>query len=412
MPYEQEYLTILLKASLTETDLKEDTKAVVGHIDWEKFVQLSWAHKLVSYVHDPITEEPNVPDSVKKYFAEKTVTVVKQNFRLLFWAKKILDGLAECGVDAVLLKGATAAVYFPNILYRKSGDIDILIFDEGQLDAVQSRMKAYSFYKNDKQSALHHVVFSNAEGIEVEIHTMLAEPFDNMKVNNKLDDLRADIRESIVLKDIMGIELPVLREDYQAFELLLHMLQHYLRSGFGVRLLCDWVVFWNSDISDVAINRYCSLCDEFGVRRFSDMITEICRKKLGLDNNKASEIILQEKYNSDNSKLYEGFSEEDIEKYWDEFWNAEEFGKSSSARMVNLQSVRKRDYIREFHHQMHLNFPKAGKCPLLWPILWIITLVRFLVNNKKIRKVSLRSVLKSAGDRGRLNEKLHIFDNI
>lgn len=401
MTYEQEYLTDLLRASLVAS---EPSEAFSEKIDWDKFIKLSWAHKLVSYVYDTIVKVPGIPDNVSKFFTQKTVTMVKQNFRLLFWAKKILDGLEEVGVDAVLLKGATAAVYYPNMLYRKSGDIDILIFDEGKIADVHRQMESLNYKKNETQSALHHVVFSNDEGIEVEIHTMLAEPFDNMKVNDKLDGLKNGIRESIVRKDIMGIEIPVLREDYQAFELLLHMLQHYLRSGFGIRLLCDWVVFWNSDIAEKFANGYCSLCDEFGVRQFSDMITRICIAKLGLDKDKAARII--------STGLKDNLTDEDIEKFWDEFWTAEEFGKSSANRMVNLQGSKKSAYIKEFHHQMHLNFPKAGKCPLLWPVLWVITLVRFLINNRRIRKVSLRDVLKSAGDRGRLNEKLHIFEDI
>ena len=401
MTYEQEYLTDLLRASLVAS---EPSEAFSEKIDWDKFIKLSWAHKLVSYVYDTIVKVPGIPDNVSKFFTQKTVTMVKQNFRLLFWAKKILDSLEEVGVDAVLLKGATAAVYYPNMLYRKSGDIDILIFDEGKLADVHRQMESLNYKKNETQSALHHVVFSNDEGIEVEIHTMLAEPFDNMKVNDKLDGLKNGIRESIVRKDIMGIEIPVLREDYQAFDLLLHMLQHYLRSGFGIRLLCDWVVFWNSDISEKFVRGYCDLCDEFGVRQFSDMITRICIAKLGLDKDKAERII--------STGLKDNLTDEDIDKFWDEFWTAEEFGKSSANRMVNLQGSKKSAYIKEFHHQMHLNFPKAGKCPLLWPVLWVITLVRFLINNRRIRKVSLRDVLKSAGDRGRLNEKLHIFEDI
>ncbi|MCQ2493962.1 MAG: nucleotidyltransferase family protein [Lachnospiraceae bacterium] len=396
MTYEQEYLTALLRASLTASEPDETCRAVIEKINWDDFIKLSWAHKLVSYVYDTIVNIPDIPDGVSKYFEQKTVTVVKQNFRLLFWAKNILDRLAEVGADAVLLKGATAAVYYPNLLYRKSGDIDILIFDEDKLADVQKQMEALNYKKNETQSALHHVVFSNDEGIEVEIHTMLAEPFDNMKVNDMLDGLKNDIRESIVRKEILGIEIPVLREDYQAFELLLHMLQHYLRSGFGIRLLCDWVVFWNSDISEEISSGYSTLCDEFGVKQFSDMITQVCAVKLGLNRNEAAN----------------KFSDEDIEKFWNEFWVAEEFGKSSATRMVNLQGSKKSAYVKEFHHQMHLNFPKAGKCPLLWPVLWVITLVRFLVNNRRIRKVSLKDVLKSAGDRGKLNEKLHIFEDI
>jgi hypothetical protein len=59
---------------------------------------------------------------------------------------------------------------------------------------------------------------------------------------------------------------------------------------------------------------------------------------------------------------------------------------------------------------MHINFPKAGKCFLLWPVLWVITLVRFLRNNKKVRDVSSRELFDNAKKRGRLVKKLHIFE--
>jgi hypothetical protein len=68
------------------------------------------------------------------------------------------------------------------------------------------------------------------------------------------------------------------------------------------------------------------------------------------------------------------------------------------------------DYIREFHHPMHLNFPKAGKCFLFWPVLWVITLVRFLRNNRRVRAVSGRELLKSAGQRGKLVKEMRLFE--
>jgi len=53
-------------------------------------------------------------------------------------------------------------------------------------------------------------------------------------------------------------------------------------------------------------------------------------------------------------------------------------------------------YIREFHHQMNLNYPKCGKIFLFWPVLWIATLIRFIYNNRKIRKTTSVDILKKA----------------
>ena len=67
-------------------------------------------------------------------------------------------------------------------------------------------------------------------------------------------------------------------------------------------------------------------------------------------------------------------------------------------------------YVRAFHHQMHLNYPKAGRCVLCWPVLWVLTLLRFLRNNYKLRGTTVRQVLKSAGKRGKIVEKMHLFE--
>ena len=88
---------------------------------------------------------------------------------------------------------------------------------------------------------------------------------------------------------------------------------------------------------------------------------------------------------------------------------AEEFGKSKG-RMVALSGNGLFDYVREFHHQMHLNFPKAGKVFLFWPVLWTITLVRFLRNNRKVRSVSSKELLQNAGKRAKRVKGLHLFE--
>ena len=77
--------------------------------------------------------------------------------------------------------------------------------------------------------------------------------------------------------------------------------------------------------------------------------------------------------------------------------------------MVVLRDRGLRGYIREFHHQMRLNFPRAGKCFLLFPALWLATLVRFLRNNWKVREVSLKQVLKTADRRSHQMELLGLF---
>ena len=160
-----------------------------------------------------------------------------------------------------------------------------------------------------------------------------------------------------------------------------------------MKLLCDWVVFWEHGIDDR--DEYLRYVEESGVKGFSDMITLICCKYLGLDEKKVAWMELQDDY--------------DVEGFLLEIIEAEEFGKSSVDRTVATRGISARDFLREFHHQMRLNFPKAGKVFFLWPILWGITLARFMSNNKKIRNTSFGAVICKAMKRSRMVEQLELF---
>lgn len=88
---------------------------------------------------------------------------------------------------------------------------------------------------------------------------------------------------------------------------------------------------------------------------------------------------------------------------------AEEFGKSNRERMLVLQGTGISDYMREFQHQMHLNYPNAGKLWIFWPVLWIATLIRFLYNNRKIRKTSSIKIFRQAEKRSWMLKQLKLF---
>ena len=92
-----------------------------------------------------------------------------------------------------------------------------------------------------------------------------------------------------------------------------------------------------------------------------------------------------------------------------EIFEAEEFGRSSSDRMVTLRGTKLTDYIREFHHQMKLTYPKACKIIVLYPVLWVMTLCGFIHRNRTLRKVSGRQILKNAKKRGQLTEQMRLF---
>ena len=401
----------LLKISLNSKEkcqesINAELDAFIGKIsenEWIELVDIAKKNSISGLIYSTIESVSIVPDAAKKEIEKSSRIICYSNYRLLTIDNWLVKVLKKAGIKFCILKGIAAANDFPVPEYRKSGDVDILLANPNDIDKAVKEIEKLGFKIEKKQLALHHVAMSDPSGLEIEVHTMLAEPFDNQKINNYLDNLLHDCGRNIIWKKIMGAELPVLTDGYHAYELLIHMLHHFLRSGFGVKLLCDWVVLWNRGLDDNSRNTYIRLVKESGVKGFSDMITRTCIKYLGL---KREQVLWMGLFENDKDREE---LEKETELFMNELLDAEEFGQAKG-RMVALRGNGLFDYVREFHHQMRLNFPKAGKCFLLWPVLWTITLIRFLRNNRKVRGgVSSKELISSAGKRGKLVKSMKLF---
>lgn len=368
----------------------------------EKAAALAEKHSVLPLLYEAETDGtffgdvPYLYDSIKR----KSIQTVQQSYHLLFLSRYVIQLLAESGITAILLKGCSAAAYYPVPELRKSGDIDILLKDEAAVQAACACLQTHGFLCEEVQHANHHVVCVGPNSISVELHITLTEAFDDSRINQWLTECRAIFFEHRCSVEIMGVVLPVLQKPYLAFHLLLHMLQHFLRAGFGLKLLCDWVVFWEQGCTKAEQEEFLELIQKCGISGFCSMITRVCIQYLALSEEKVS--FMQDCYGWEAK-------EADLRELLDEICEAEEFGKASQERMVALRGEKPADFLREFHHQTLLTYPKAERYFLLLPFFWIRMLVGFLYRNYHLRKVSTISIFQKAAKRGALVRKMHIF---
>ncbi len=373
--------------------------------DWERLAGIADKHSVLSLIYELLPHIPQVPEQIVSAAAERARQTVLQNYRLLHLSSHILQILEEDNIKAVLLKGWQTANLYPVPEARKSGDIDILVPDPKAFGKAVGLLESRGFMRRGLQSANHHIELVSDMGIDIEVHSSLTEPFDSKYVNDCLEEIKSEYNSNIQHKTILGYPVACAGEAYDAFYLLLHMLQHFLRAGFGIKLLSDWAVFWSREIDEGDKQRFLELVEQSRILGFAQTVTGACVQYLGVCEKNVAFMMEQDQAAGaeERSRL------EQYECFMKDIFEAEEFGRSHSERMVMLRSTGLKEYIREFHHQMRLNHPKASKCILLWPYLWIYTLVVFLINNKKVRKTTLRKVLKNAGTRSRLAEEMKLF---
>ncbi len=389
---EQKLLCELLSVALTGEVMSPGSRQSFEKADVGKVLYIAECHKVLPLLYDVLQDCAAVHGPLRRRMEEVSRSTVRQSYRLLFLTRYLVKVLEDGGVPVVVLKGCGTAAFYPVPELRKAGDIDLLVGKQ-DIDRACGLLSKEGYWVKESQHANHHVSCCSEEGIDVELHTLLAEPFNDAHINERIEQLSRAFLEQKVYRESMGVILPVPSDAFQALQLLLHILQHFLRAGFGLKLLCDWVVFWNRQESETVCKEFESLAEDCGVKDFARVVTEVCRRYLGLC-----------------SEWPAGHSSETLaEELLCDVFDAEEFGKSSPDRMVAIQGTGIRAYWREFHYQMKLNHPRASQCVLLWPALWVVTLAVFLRNNRKLKRASVGAIMRSAGRRSGLVQQMGLW---
>lgn len=360
--------------------------------DMDRVLELAYAHKVHPLLYE-CSDREEVSAEWRERLKRESRKIVSQNYRLLFLTKYLTSVLEENGIGTAVLKGVGVAQLYPVPELRKSGDIDLLV-SRKHLAKAEELMKEAGFAREEEQWTRHHVSYVTKEGISIELHIMLAEEIDFQALNQYMNGKEEEFLAHTIRKEIMGIPLPVMQDAYQGLYLLIHMTQHFMKAGFGLKLLCDWVVFWNGTVAEEAQEKFARLIEESGLGAFSDIVTQCCITYLGLQEEKL---------------LFRKKEDVKCKEFMEDVFEAEEFGKSSADRMVAMRGNGIGDYIREFHRQMKITYPRASGNILLWPALWCMTFTGFIYRNYTRRNVSSLAVLKKAGSRSRMMKELGFF---
>ena len=199
--------------------------------------------------------------------------------------------------------------------------------------------------------------------------------------------------------ELYGQTYPVLPPTENVFYMLHHMLKHYLYSGFGSRLLCDFTLYLERYASEVNFEKIHFWCRESKIFHLYELILESCRIYFGL----SASIDPQVHCSASDCAIF-------LEKILADG----DFGSDTQRKIVSSGSYQHTGihaWFHEGHIQMKLRFPKLHKCVLLWPVLWVITFFCFLSNTYRIRHTTLRQTLADFRADNRKTKLLKIFDN-
>jgi len=319
------------------------------------------------------------------------------------FTRRIANLFDANNISYILLKGISLAAFYPIPEYRQLGDVDIYINDKEMFNRANALLLANGYTKDDEISDHHqgylYKVPQTGRTMILELHYRIVGLYQYAPVNKIVDDVFAANTFSPAMQTVNDRNYPVLPPTEYTFYMIHHMLKHYLYSGFGIRLLCDFTFFLGHNYTAIDFAQIHTWCKESKILHLYEIILETCRIYLGLPETIDSKI----HYNKNDCKAFitQLLEDGDVSQN-----NGSALVGSGSYEKINFLT-----YFKEGHLQMHVRFPKLSKCPLLWPILWLITLVCFLYNNRTIRNMSLAQTLRGFKQDNQKSKLLRIFDN-
>ncbi|MBO4697311.1 MAG: nucleotidyltransferase family protein [Lachnospiraceae bacterium] len=342
---------------------------VAGEVTKETIRQLN-DHAILALTADAISKyeaESGVQEEVEQALAHQMTSFAAY----MSEQNKIMDALSQAGCTAAVLKGASAAMYYPEPGLRRMGDIDFMVFPrtEETFEKAREVLRGLGYKEDDR--TVRHLEFRKGK-LELEMHRY----FSHRRNQNEL-----------LLDSIVDNSTQVERSfnsfgHYHFFSfsdevnglIFLDHISHHLHSGLGFRQIIDWLLYVDSVVSEEFwAGKLQPLAEKTGFEILAKTVTRMGELYLGAP----SHTWCLEVDESICEQLFQMVNE------------AGNFGKNLDFKDKSTMTVLHEGISFKKLQQRGLkNWPAAKKHKILRPFAWIYQICRYIRKGLKRDKSS------------------------
>lgn len=373
------------------------------NVDWERVMRESIQQSVSPLVFEAASAyEADIPPAIYRHWFSLVYAQLCNTHRVLSSQEYLVDLMKRKNQPCLILKGTSAAVYYPDPEKRCYGDVDFLI-DPTQRDAVEKLLEDDGY----KRCGIHHICHVvYRRGYEhLEMHFEIAGiPFG--KPGERVREYFRGVEHRPLIQTINGAQFPGPHPRDHAMILLLHIQHHMLGDGIGLRHLCDWGAFinrtadepfWETDVLP--------LVHEIGLMTYMATMTKTAALYLGTvcpawaqgaDDELCADVVADMYANGNFGR------KNDLRS------------KSGMLIAENGKAGTKHGMVYNLAHILHgavlLQYPIVRRVPILYPFLYVYKVIRFLVLRVCGKRLSLLARIPYAIQRKNLYRQLKVFE--
>ncbi|WP_321332904.1 nucleotidyltransferase family protein [uncultured Bacteroides sp.] len=254
--------------------------------DWKAIYQLAAEQGVQSLVFDSIIQLPEKwrpEDTLLLMWAANTKLQEQRFMRNVMATNQLNEIFKAQELEILLLKGVGLAIFYPNLLYREFGDIDIYTNDHKKADNILLQ------YGEQTREHPKHNVFK-FKGIPVENHrnfiTLIkgTDLFSRKRrkafetVEKELHDILKD-EGSFLFRTYDNLRVP--SATFNFLFLLMHTGTH-LGGELVMRHLCDWACFLSTNQGRYNEKRIETTLGLLNFRKICFLMTDTAIRYLGM----------------------------------------------------------------------------------------------------------------------------------
>lgn len=229
------YLTSLIASVILNTTPPEPFE----NIDWFILFKLAKKHDVAVTIY-PAIKNMALPDDAMQAFTKDRNRMVARTARQNIEAERVFAELEKNSIKYIKLKGSHIKNYYPEGCIRTFGDVDLCLTPEDR-EKARPIMEALGY---SLENAIgYHDEYKKDNFYIFELHSSVVNY--TMQYAPLFDD---PFSKSVsCTNNEMGY---VLKNEYLYLHLICHLYNHFIKTGCGIRLFADFLVF-DQKIKDI-----------------------------------------------------------------------------------------------------------------------------------------------------------------
>lgn len=279
-----EYFLQALKASLQNDKVQWEE---LSPQEWSGLFKQAQIHNVLPMIYEAVYSCPaaqKLEPAVLQTFKRQTVQQVMLQTIKTGEFLQLNRSLQEAGITPLVVKGVICRTLYPKPDHRQSSDEDVLIPAE-QFPSCHAAMEAFGMHllepEKDMYSAYEVPYGKQNSPLYIELHKSLFPPESD--AYGEFNRFFKNVFDRKIQEIIQGIPVYTMEYTDHLFYLICHAFKHFLHSGFGIRQVCDIVMFANAYGDKINWLLVLDQCREIRADLFTAALFQIGWKYLNFD---------------------------------------------------------------------------------------------------------------------------------